>query len=681
MLDHLSGELREDGGELVGLDLWPETRRTLSAIPEIDTALVVPTDIADDRVAELSGWIDGVAVVQVAPEMAFADTGWSAGLSPGDPPTAFVSADRRLRGDAQRAGLYPAPHPAVLPMMIRGETPEAVRIVGPCERLRSLSLGEDVIPMNWQPAEHGRWSLIALATRATQTDAALRGLEMHALPYDPMTDDLVWARIDDSSDGVREALLDRMVLHAEPGQVLIALSPSEDAQALHIHGSHGHSEVLVPSPDLTRPAVVDSMTSDAIDAGSIPERILEPVKPDGIDPKIWRILLPRCPVVTQKYEEDIDRYTGVTALDESGPIVSRHSAHPDNKRAEAQLLKDLNAIGYCAYRHNFSHAGQTHSNIIADLPGTGIFRIRPDILKRYHRILRDHSLPESLRPFEREMHELATSDWFRSDRLTRMSDMELRYQIEKIFRLRPWYPWWKRLCGIAGYGADIVIVGCHMDSTAGFDQGYNASTDPAPGRDDNASGLAGVLSVARYLSGFRGRLTHTVRFGFFNAEESGLVGSKTYAAKMKALDAPIRATVCLDMIGHNSDSHKTFEVHAGYTDPAVRDQSLQIAPAVANAAAAYGDLAPAQIYAGTSWSGAPDRSVYDGAINRSDHAAFQQQGYPAVLVSEDFFVNLESEIGADPNPDYHRSTDTDIDLGYATSIVCAVARAVIDLAK
>jgi hypothetical protein len=479
---------------------------------------------------------------------------------------------------------------------------------------------------------------------------------------------------------LRAALATRKILHAEPGQVLIALAPGESAQALDMHGSHGHSELLVPSPHLMKPAIRESLDSDAVDPRSVPGDLFEPVKKIVIDPKILRIMRPACSVVTASYENDLNRYTGVTPLDGNGSIASRHSAHPDNKRAETQLLNDLNAIGYCAYRHNFTHAGQTHSNIIADLPGTGFFRIRPEILERYRKILRDNPLPKALEPFEGEMRELTRSEWFGDADFKQITDAELRYRIEQIFRLRPWYPWWKRLCVTAGYGADLVIVGCHLDSTAGFEPGYVASTDPAPGRDDNASGVAGVLSMARHMWSLRGKLTHTVRFCFFNAEESGLVGSKAYAAKMKSLDAPIRAVVCLDMVGHNSDVNRIFEIHAGYTDPAIRDLSLPLTPHVENAAGAYGQLAPAQVYAGTSWNGAPDRSVYDGAINRSDHAAFHQQGYPAILVTEDFFANLAAEPGADPNPNYHRAADTFVDLAYARDIVCAVSQAVVNLA-
>ena len=175
-------------------------------------------------------------------------------------------------------------------------------------------------------------------------------------------------------------------------------------------------------------------------------------------------------------------------------------------------------------------------------------------------------------------------------------------------------------------------------------------------------------------------MTHTVRFCFFNAEEQGMVGSKSYAAVLKAAGAPVKAVVCTDMIGYNSDAARIFEVHAGYTDPAIRDLSVPIADSIAAWANSLGALAPTQVYRGTSGASGTDRNLYDGAINRSDHASFHQQGYPAVAVSEDFFANLPAEPGADPNPKYHKSSDTFIDSSYASDITCAVAYAVKELA-
>ena len=148
------------------------------------------------------------------------------------------------------------------------------------------------------------------------------------------------------------------------------------------------------------------------------------------------------------------------------------------------------------------------------------------------------------------------------------------------------------LPSLPGPFAQIVILGCHMDSTAARDGGFDPLNDAAPGGDDDATGIAATLAVARQLWS-RGRcLRHTVRFCFFNAEESGLVGSRAHAAAMKAANAPIKAVICADMIGFNSDAERTSEIHAGATDPAVRDLSVPIADRIAAAAAALGTSAP-----------------------------------------------------------------------------------------
>lgn len=686
MLDQSTGELREDEDTTLGLDIWPEVERNLEELNsgEVDVTLALPSETSTDDLQDLSAWAPGLNIVAYPSAFsAAAGDGFTSGLQlpAADEETAFVSSDRNLRGKADYAGLKPAPHTALLPIMAKGKRIEAVRLTGPRDTLWKLGELDDVVPMHFQPTcAGGDWAMIALVTPEAQINAIMRRISVQVLPYNPMTEDLVWARIDVDSKEVRKALSTRKVLHAEPGQILLAMKPEENPETLKLHGGHGHIELLVPDPNLLRAASPNSKNRGTLEIRRFPEGILEKVK---INPLIEDILIltrPACSVVTGHYENDLDRYTGITSLDEQGAIISRHTAHLDNKRVEAALLTDLRAMGYCPYRHNFTHAGVTHSNIIADLPGKGRFSIKAEILYKYRKLSRKRPFPGPLLDWKNEMGELANTDWFQSDSLIDMTDHEIRQRVEQIFRLQPWYPWWKKACLFYGFGADIVVVGCHLDSTAGFDPTYSAPTDAAPGRDDNGSGLAATLSIARYFRNLKGKLTHTVRFCFFNAEESGLVGSKAYAGKMKSLNAPIRAVVCTDMMGHNSDTNRIFEVHAGYTDPAVRDLSLPAANEVANAAAAYSQLMPAQIYQGTSWNGAPDRNVYDGGINRSDHAAFHQQGYGAILVSEDFFANLGSEPGADPNPNYHRQSDTVIDINYAKDITCAINKAVINLA-
>lgn len=85
-----------------------------------------------------------------------------------------------------------------------------------------------------------------------------------------------------------------------------------------------------------------------------------------------------------------------------------------------------------------------------------------------------------------------------------------------------------------GKSPKTIIVGSHYDSVPS-----------TPGADDNASGCVVNLAVARALS--KRKLTHTIEYIFFDAEEHGLVGSSYYATNMKE---SCIFMVNLDMVGH-----------------------------------------------------------------------------------------------------------------------------------
>ena len=84
---------------------------------------------------------------------------------------------------------------------------------------------------------------------------------------------------------------------------------------------------------------------------------------------------------------------------------------------------------------------------------------------------------------------------------------------------------------------NVIVVGAHLDSV-GTGNGIN----------DNGSGSAGILEIAEQL-----RLVHPqnkVRFVWFSAEESGLLGSEHYVATLPAEErAKIAAMLNFDMIG------------------------------------------------------------------------------------------------------------------------------------
>ncbi len=229
---------------------------------------------------------------------------------------------------------------------------------------------------------------------------------------------------------------------------------------------------------------------------------------------------------------------------------------------------------------------------------------------------------------------------------------------------------------------ETVLVSAHLDSTASFSEGYVPERDPAPGADDDASGVVAVLAIARVLRQLsaRQRPKRTIRLLLFNAEEHGLVGSKAYARDQAALEAAIVGVFQMDMIGYNRVPPPTFEVHAGFWPSAdVEDRSLVLAERLVTVTEAVSPELPVpQLY--RSEGPAPEQR--DPAEGRSDHASFHLLGYAACAVSEDFFAGPgPGSQGGEPNPNYHLSSDTFVDTEYAAAIARAVAAAVWVTAK
>lgn len=112
---------------------------------------------------------------------------------------------------------------------------------------------------------------------------------------------------------------------------------------------------------------------------------------------------------------------------------------------------------------------------------------------------------------------------------------------------------------------EYIVVGSHYDhlGMGGKDSGSRRPDTLAvhPGADDNASGDAVVLQLAKYFKKVRAK--RSIIFAFFGAEEQGLVGSKQFLEWMKQTDAQrinlpadkkgIVAMVNLDMVGRMRD--------------------------------------------------------------------------------------------------------------------------------
>jgi hypothetical protein len=189
---------------------------------------------------------------------------------------------------------------------------------------------------------------------------------------------------------------------------------------------------------------------------------------------------------------------------------------------------------------------------------------------------------------------------------------------------------------------DVYIIGAHLDDMP------NGGT--APGADDNATGSAATLIAADILSQYQWGCT--LRFALWTGEEQGLLGSAVYAARARTAGETIRGYLNLDMLGYNAAGPRNVDLYYR----AAPAGSEQIADAFANVVAAYGlDLVPLKYNVASYSTG-----------NYSDNKPFWDQGYPAILVIEDYQ-------GGDFTPSYHTAGDTlsTLDLAYFTSLIKA----------
>jgi Peptidase family M28 len=185
-----------------------------------------------------------------------------------------------------------------------------------------------------------------------------------------------------------------------------------------------------------------------------------------------------------------------------------------------------------------------------------------------------------------------------------------------------------------GPGRRVVLVTAHLDSvnTAG------GPAAAAPGADDNASGVAGAMTLARALAGFA--FEESTRVILFGGEEQGLHGSRRHVAALPAAErGRISAVVNLDMVGRRNGPGLGVLLEGAPVSSWLVDR-------LAAAAAAWTGLAV-------------DKSLSPFA---SDHVPFIDAGIPAVLTIE----------GNDrANADVHTARDTlsTLDHGLALEIL------------
>jgi hypothetical protein len=199
-----------------------------------------------------------------------------------------------------------------------------------------------------------------------------------------------------------------------------------------------------------------------------------------------------------------------------------------------------------------------------------------------------------------------------------------------------------------------------------------------PGADDNASGVAALLEVARILSSVAGRRTLVV--AFWDEEERGLLGSRAYAQRARERAERIAVAVSLDAIGFASSEPNSQRLPEGF-DAAFPEITRELATNqnrgdfVAVLASTSADVparrmrdhAPAFGLRVTALSLSPAAALAMPDALRSDHASFWLFGYPALLLTD---------TGNFRNPRYHCLQGSDDARSVSQEFVVKVARTV-----
>lgn len=199
--------------------------------------------------------------------------------------------------------------------------------------------------------------------------------------------------------------------------------------------------------------------------------------------------------------------------------------------------------------------------------------------------------------------------------------------------------------------AGILIAMAHFDTVK-----------DSPGADDNASGLAALLELARICSG--ARFEHTLVFLALDGEEYGMAGSNALLSDRGILPSgPFDGVINLDMIGFYSD--KPFTQHfpreleavfpAGYRWVSSRQFRGDFIISIANSPSA--DLDSALRLTAKATPQCPEvlslrlngNSEAFPEFRRSDHAVFWDHGYKALYIGDGSFTR---------NPNYHSPGDS-----------------------
>lgn len=264
----------------------------------------------------------------------------------------------------------------------------------------------------------------------------------------------------------------------------------------------------------------------------------------------------------------------------------------------------------------------------------------PERLRQHVRVIADEFVPRDYTAVENLRR---TSDYIRRH-LDVIDGVSARNQTFDVQRAT-----FRNVRGLIGpEDRERIVVGAHYDAAG-----------PYPGADDNASGVAGLLELARILAA--SPPPTTIELVAFCLEEPPFfytddMGSFVHAASLRDRAVHVKAMISLEMIGYFRDEPKSQQFPLSILKP--------FYPSEANFIAVVGKfldggLAKRIRDAMRDASDLPVHSLNAPAIvpgvALSDHLSFWRHHYPAVMITDTAMYR---------NPHYHMPSDTPDTLDY-----------------
>jgi hypothetical protein len=212
------------------------------------------------------------------------------------------------------------------------------------------------------------------------------------------------------------------------------------------------------------------------------------------------------------------------------------------------------------------------------------------------------------------------------------------------------------ICRKRGETDNVILVCAHYDSRM---KNLNDTEARAPGANDNASGVAVAMEIARILYDVE-ELNCEIQFAFFSGEEQGLWGSKHYSEYIQDNNVKLHRLINLDMVGSPPSRRPevTIEID-NHTNPEHNRVHSNDSESIA-----FGNVMShiTEIYTNLKTN---LRSMFD-----SDYEPFEAKGYVVVGIYDEGQENLT----------YHSSTDlpSGVDIDYASSVAKMVLATVIN---